>query len=86
MGLQECQLSGERNKFKRLAGQVSIYNSVPNEEIPKISPELSGRLLKKIQEEEEGDSISDYVSPGLSTDFWISGQTRYVHCNEKNCN
>lgn len=47
-------------------------------------PELNGWLLKLIQEEEEGDSISDYVSPELSTDFWISGQTDYVHRNEKN--
>ena len=55
--------------------QVSLYSSVPNEEIPKILPKLNGRLPKLIQEEEEGDSISDYVSPELSTDFWISGQT-----------
>ena len=48
--------------------QVSIYNSVPNKKIPKILPELNGRLLKLIP-------ISDYVSPELSTDFWISGQT-----------
>ena len=62
----------------------ALHAKVPNEEIPKILPELNGWLLKLIQEEEEGDSISDYVSPELSTDFWISGQTDYVHCNEKN--
>lgn len=84
MGLQECQLLANETNLN--VQQVSIYNSVLNEEIPEILPELNGWLLKLIQEEEEGDSISDYVSPELSTDFWISGQTHYVNCNEKNCN
>ena len=69
------------NETKLNVWHFSLYNSVPNEDIPKIFHKLNSRLrLKLSQEEEEGRFYFRlrYVSAELITDLLISGQRHYI--------